>query len=105
MSNANPLLTQETELTNYIDDNIIKSNTNIDNKTAVVNNDYLQEENKYLSNEDKYKNLMNILNVRKKMLEVNSNRNDVKNKIIYSFFALIMIIIIIGVSIHMNYKK
>jgi len=77
----------------------------LDPETGNVTNDYLTNENTYKTKEDEYKNLTGILNVRKKMLEVNLERNDVKNKIIYTLFSLIMIIIIITISIHSNFKK
>lgn len=77
-------------------------------KTGVggnVMNDYLRNENRYIKNEKSHEELTGILNVRKKMLEVNLERNDVKNKIIYTLFSLIMIMIIVTISVHTNFKK
>jgi hypothetical protein len=91
---------------NYLDSNINSVyEPQIDSSTGNVKSDYLINENKYLRNENDHEGLLGILNVRKKMLEVNLERNDVKNKIIYTLFSLIMIIIIITISVHTNFKK
>jgi len=91
---------------NYVDEYINKVyESNFNGVSGNVTNDYLMNENTYITSEKNHEGLVGILNVRKKMLEVNLERNDVKNKIIYTLFSLIMIMIIITISVHTNFKK
>ena len=100
-----PKFNNENKFLNSFDDNIINSFKNINSETGGITTDYLKSENQYVDNKESYDKLTEIYNIRKRMLEVNLDRNDVKNKIIYSLFALIMIIIIVSISIHTNFKK
>lgn len=100
-----PEFNDEEDMLNSFKNNIIPSFNNINPETGGLTTDYLKSENKYVNNKETYDKLTEIYNIRKRMLEVNLDRNDVKNKIIYSLFALIMIIIIVSISVHTNFKK
>ena len=100
-----PKFNDEKDMLNSFKNNIIPSFNNINPETGGLTTDYLKSENQYVNNKETYDKLTEIYNIRKRMLEVNLDRNDVKNKIIYSLFALIMIIIIISISVHTNFKK
>ena len=61
---------------------------------------------KQIQNTEKNKNKLNkILLTRNRMLEVNIQRNATKNKIIYSMFSFIILLIFIIVVIHYNIKN
>ena len=61
---------------------------------------------KMLDNTEKSKKKLNkILLTRNRMLEVNIQRNETKNKIIYSMFSFIILLIFIITVIHYNIKK
>lgn len=87
-----------------LDSNIVGS-FDITPENGVVTNDYLKSENDNIQNIDTHNKLLNILNIRKKMLEVNLERNDVKNKIIYTLFSLMLIIIILTICVHNKFSK
>jgi len=101
-----PDFTNNTNEMNYLDNYINTAfQDKIDTDGAFNNtDDYLTDENTYKTKDSEYKKLTKILDTRKKMLEVNLERNDVKNKIIYMLFSFIMIMIIIMISIHSNFK-
>lgn len=61
---------------------------------------------KEIQNTEKNKKKLNkILLTRNRMLEVNIQRNEAKNKIIYSMFSFIILLIFIIVVIHYNIKN
>lgn len=75
-------------------------------KMNQIDIDSKNEPYKMLDNTEKSKKKLNkILLTRNRMLEVNIQRNETKNKIIYSMFSFIILLIFIITVIHYNIKK
>lgn len=78
----------------------------LDDKMNQIDIDSENEPYKMLDNTEKSKKKLNkILLTRNRMLEVNIQRNETKNKIIYSMFSFIILLIFIITVIHYNIKK
>ena len=56
-------------------------------------------------NEDDTENLRKILLTRKRMLDINFHKNDIKNKKIYTMFVFIIIIVLVMTIIHFKNSK
>tara|TARA_B100001123_G_C15138863_1_gene958622 strand:+ start:495 stop:815 length:321 start_codon:yes stop_codon:yes gene_type:complete len=72
-----------------------------ENKLSVVDGPFKDLEN----TEDNKNKLKKILLTRNRMLEVNLDRNATKNKIIYSMFSFIILLVFIITLIHYNIKN
>ena len=72
-----------------------------ENKLSVVDGPFKDLEN----TEDNKNKLKKILLTRNRMLEVNLDRNETKNKIIYSMFSFIILLVFIITLIHYNIKN
>ena len=73
-----PEFNNEKKMLNSFKNNIIPSFNNINPNTGGLKTDYLKSENQYVDNKETYDKLTEIYNIRKRMLEVNLDRNDVK---------------------------
>ena len=72
-----------------------------ENKLSVVDGPFSDLEH----TETNKKKLKKILLTRNRMLEVNLDRNQTKNKIIYSMFSFIILLVFIITLIHYNIKN
>jgi hypothetical protein len=93
---------------NYIKNEILNTKSVINETSNQIEKkaDALEEKQKQVYGQTKeIEDKMKLLDTRYKMLELSSNRNLYKNKVIYSLFSVILAFVIVMIGLYAFFNK